>query len=71
MRMKQFELRFLDRLEVPVIVRAFLAQDDLAALKEAERLCKTHTIEVWQGNRRVARVKKGSPPLVTQDRQSL
>ena len=69
--MKQFELRFLDKLDVPVIVRAYTAQDDLAALDEAERLCKTHTIEVWQGARRVARVKKNNAPLRNEDRQSL
>lgn len=69
--MKQFEIRFLDRLEVPVIIRAYIAQDDLSALKEAERLCKTHTIEVWDGSRRVARVKKGNAALISEDRQSL
>jgi len=69
--MKQFELRFLDRLEVPVIVRSYIALDDLEALNEAERLCETHTIEVWDGDRRVARVKKGNAPLVPEDRQSL
>jgi hypothetical protein len=69
--MRQFEIRFLDKLEVPVVVRAYTAQDDLAALREAERLCRTHTIEVWLDDRRIARVKKGNAPLVTQDRQSL
>ena len=69
--MKQFELRFLDKLEVPIVIRAFSANDDLTALKEAERFCKTHSIEVWDGSRRVARVKKGNAALVTEDRQSL
>jgi hypothetical protein len=69
--MEQFELRFLDRLEVPIIVRAYIAQDDLAALNEAERLCKTHAIEVWHGDWRVARVKKGNAALVPEDRQVL
>jgi hypothetical protein len=69
--MRQFELRFLDRLEVPVVVRAYAAQDDLDALKEAERLCETHTIEVWQGDRRVARVNKHNVALATEDRRSL
>ncbi len=71
MRMKQFELRFLDQLEVPVIVRACTAQDDLEALNEAERLCKNHDIEVWHGDRRVARVKKGNAARVPEDRQTL
>lgn len=69
--MKQFEIRFLDRFDVPVFSRAFAALDDLEALDEAERLCKTHTVEVWQGNHRVARVKKGNAPLTTEDRYSL
>jgi len=69
--MTQFELLFLDSLEVPVVIRAFSAHDDLTALREAERLSKTHTIEVWDGARRVARVKKGNVALVTEDRQSL
>ena len=69
--MKQFEIRFLDYSEVPVMTRAFPARDDLAALDEAERLCKTHMIEVWLGDHRVARVKKGNAPLTTEDRCSL
>ena len=68
--MKQFELRFLDKLEVPIIICAFSAHDDLTALREAERLSKTHTIEVWDGSRRVARVKKGNAALVPEDRRS-
>jgi hypothetical protein len=40
--MQQFELRFLDKLEVVVVVRAYMARDDLDALKEAERLCDAH-----------------------------
>ncbi len=69
--MRQFQIRFLDKLEVPVVVRAYTARDNLEALKEAERLCRSHTIEVWDGDRRIARVKKGHVPLVTEDRQSL
>ena len=69
--MNQHEFHLLDKLEVPAIDRAYLAHDDLAALKEAERLCKTHTIEVWQGDRRVAQVKKGNAALVSEDRPAL
>jgi hypothetical protein len=67
-RMKKFELRFLDKLEVVVLVRTFLASDDLKALVEAQRQCLTHTIEVWEGGRRVARVKKGNIPAIPTDR---
>ena len=70
-RVTQFELRFLDKLEVPIVIRVFSAHDDLTALKEAERLSTTHTIEIWDASRRVARVKKGNVALVTQDRRSL
>ena len=60
---KQYELRFLDRLDFVVVVRAHAAADDLAALAEAQRQCATHTIEVWDGDRKVARVKKGNIAL--------
>ncbi|HUE63499.1 MAG TPA: hypothetical protein VMO78_03895 [Rhizomicrobium sp.] len=69
--MNQHEFHLLDKLEVPVIDRAYLAHDDLAALKEVERFRKTHTIEVWQGDRRVVRVKKGNAALVSEDRPAL
>jgi hypothetical protein len=48
-----------------------IARDDLDALKEAERLCETHAIEIWQGARCVARVKMGNAPLTSEDRFSL
>jgi hypothetical protein len=66
--MKHFELRFLDRLDVVVLMRAFIGSDDLAALSEAESLSATHTIEVWDGTRKVARVKKGNLALACTDR---
>ena len=61
--MKQFQLRYLDRLDFVILIRAQGATDDLGALAEAERVCATHTIEVWDGDRKVARVKKGNAPL--------
>jgi hypothetical protein len=66
--MKHFELRFYDRLDVFILRRAFVGADDLSALGEARRLSATHTIEVWQGNRKVARVKKGDIPPACTDR---
>ena len=63
-----FELRFLDRLDVPILKRSYSGLDDLAALAEAQRLSVTHTIEVWDGMRKVARVKKGNVPLAWTDR---
>ena len=61
--MKRFELRFYDRLDVFVLMRAYAGADDLAALAEARRLSATHTIEVWEGDRKVALVKKGHGAL--------
>ena len=58
--MKLYNLRFLDRLDFVVLTRTFVSADDLAALEEAERMSRTHTIEVWDGERKVARVKKGN-----------
>jgi hypothetical protein len=58
--MKHFELRFFDRLNVLVLRRAYLGPDDVSAFDEAVRLSKTHTIEVWEGPRKVAHVKKGN-----------
>lgn len=58
--MKQFEFRFLDVQGTIVLTRLRSVQDDLDALAEAERLSVTHTIEIWHGSRKVARVKKGS-----------
>lgn len=66
--MKHFELCFLDRLDVVILSRGYIGPDDLAALSEAERLSATHTIEVWDGARKVARVKRGNRALASTDR---
>ena len=66
--MKQFELRFLDISEAVVRMRAYAGDDDLAALQEAEKLSGRNVIEVWEGNRKVARVKKGNAALTAMDR---
>ena len=66
--MKRSELRFLDRLDVVILMRAYCCADDLAALKEAEKQSITHTVEIWDGSRKVARVKKGNITLAPDDR---
>ena len=66
--MKSFEFRFLDKLDVVSSMRTFLGRDDLAALAEAQRQSATHAIEVWQGLRKVARVKRGNAALSWTDR---
>ena len=55
-----FELRFHDRLNVAIFKRTYIGPDDFAALKEAKRQSATHAIELWDGDRRVARIKRGS-----------
>ena len=66
--MKLFELRFLDKLDVVIVMRTYSGRDDLAALAEAQRQSANHAIEVWQGLRKVARVKKGNVALSWTDR---
>ena len=61
----------LDGSERIVSARDVAARDDLAALLEAERDCEKFAVEIWQGERRVARVKLGNAPLESQDRMSL
>lgn len=68
--MKQFELRFLDISERVVAMRVFTCHDDLGALGEAERQAAGHTIEVWDGIRKVARVKQGNLAPLSTDRLS-
>jgi hypothetical protein len=52
------------------LTRAYIGADDLTALAEAQRLSASHTIEVWDGIRKVARVKKGNQALVNINRLS-
>jgi len=64
--MKHFELRFLDDLDRVAVTRAWIGQDTLAALAEAERLSDCHTIvEVWHGARKVASIKSRALVLAT------
>ena len=53
--MEQFELRFLDRTNVVVLVRRIFARNDMAAMMEAHLGGLTHTLEVWQESRLVGR----------------
>ena len=55
--MKHFELRFLDDLDRVAVTRAWIGQDALAAVAEAERLSDCHTsVEVWHGARKLERI---------------
>jgi hypothetical protein len=69
--MQHYSIHFFDKMNVRFLVRNWSGSDDLAALAEAQSLSATHTIEVWQGERRVAHVKRGDRALRATDRQSL
>jgi hypothetical protein len=69
--MQEYKLYFLDRKNVVILAQDFVGRDDLDALDEAERLSKTHTIEVWSGSRKVALVKKGNIPPSDQSSDQL
>ena len=56
--MEQFELRFLDRTNVVVLVRRIFARNDTAAMMEANMGSLTHTLEVWQESRLVGRLTR-------------
>jgi hypothetical protein len=58
--MKLFQLHYLNSSDAVVLNRALAAPHDLDAIREAERRSYTHTIEVWDGDRKVARVRKSS-----------
>jgi hypothetical protein len=66
--MKLFHLHYLDRTNIVVLNRAYSARDELDALAEAQRRFSKHTIEVWEGDRKVARVKRGNLAPTTNDR---
>ena len=69
--MVEYRLYSFDLTYHIVSAKAVLALDELAALQVAEQSCEDHAIEVWQGARRVARVKPGNTPLSASDRASL
>jgi hypothetical protein len=64
----EYRLYRLNESQGIVSAQEVIARDDLDALQEAERLCETHAIEVWQGTRCVARVGKGEIPPDTSER---
>ena len=66
-----YRLYCLDQTGHIVSGRDLSAHDDLAALREAEAACTEHSVEVWHGARRVARVKLGNIPLGPSDRTAL
>jgi hypothetical protein len=66
--MRNFEFRFFDDHGRLAHVTMWAAKDDLRALWEAQRQSVAHSIEIWEGERRVAWVKKGNMPATALDR---
>jgi hypothetical protein len=54
-----YNMAFLDSLDVVVIRRGFVGRSDEEAMAHARTLCRTHTIQVSQGERLVGRIFKG------------
>ena len=69
--MQHYTIHFFDRLNIRFLVGNWTGVDDLAALDHARKLSIMHAVEVWQGDRRVARVNRANAPLATEDRQCL
>ena len=70
--MLEYKLYRLDSTAHHIIcAKDLLARDDLDALREAEMICNESAVEIWQGTRCVARVKKDNAELNASDRSSL
>ena len=61
---------FLMRGGGPVGQQERECHDDLEALEAARDLCGDHAVEVWQGERLIARVKHRDEPLNVRDAHS-
>jgi hypothetical protein len=70
-RMQHYRFHFFDHHNVRIRVRTWSGRDDLDALDAAQKFSTRYAVEVWQGDRRVARVNLADGPLRTLDRQSL
>jgi hypothetical protein len=70
--MLEYKLYRLDSAAQHIIcAKDLLARDDLDALREVEKICNVSAVEIWQGARRVGRVKKDNAELNASDRTSL
>jgi hypothetical protein len=58
--MQQYRLYYFDKNDHIIMAQDFAARDDDDALCHAVPLTKTHAIEVWQLNRMIGRLSKGS-----------
>ena len=69
--MKQYKFYFLDDRGHVWRAQDHLLRDDLDALALAKNICTDHGVEIWEGTREVARVKRNDEPLGSSDRRSL
>lgn len=69
--MRTYRIDALDIAGRVLFDREHHCQDDLEALAEGERCSKLHPVEIWEGERLVARVKVGNGALSAKDRYSL
>lgn len=69
--MRTYRIHSLDIAGRITFARDIACRDDLDALAEGERYCADNALEIWDGARLVARVKRGNAPLDTQDHHSL
>jgi hypothetical protein len=69
--MNQYVIRTLDRQGRVALVQGVLCRDDLDALAQGERRSGQNDVEIWQGDRLVARIKLGNAALDAQDARSL
>lgn len=56
--MNRYDIRFLNASDVVVLIQTYIGPDDCTAQNAAQRLSATHTIEVWEGERKVARIER-------------
>lgn len=56
--MERFEIRFLDRFNVIVLVRRIFARDDIGAMVQANLASAFHSLEVWKEDRLVGRIER-------------
>ncbi|MBL6936213.1 MAG: hypothetical protein ISS15_13840 [Alphaproteobacteria bacterium] len=71
MKTTSYRFNFLDRRGAVLLREDHRFVDDVTALESAVNLCREHAIEIWDGKRRVAMVKKGHAPLDERDLESL
>lgn len=63
---QRYQIHFFDRLNVKFLIRDWVGKDDLDALDHARKLSTTHAVEVWEDERRIARVSRADTLVAPQ-----